>query len=84
MVVLEGVRATVTVQGAALTEYEDEDQLDRIAHAPFQANRYIEAVSGSQFQIECSLVSSSPQETFGVDGFALDVYVDGTCMQRCK
>lgn len=66
-----GFSAIVKVDGEDAIEYINEDEPPS---APNKAVRYIEAIPGSIFEMQCTIHKTYPHKTFGV---TIDYYVDG-------
>ena len=74
MAILKGIKASVVINGKALTEYDDEDILDESSDHTSEVSKYIEAVSDAEFGIRITVPRSY---NFTGNALALRISLDG-------
>ncbi|RMY73677.1 hypothetical protein D0863_03724 [Hortaea werneckii] len=79
---IEGLRVSIRVGGSDLQEYDD---LTDVLDDPFNAVKYVEASSGSNFMIHTRIKRSGSrrlQPPSKADSLQFDVSLDGRCIAR--
>ena len=74
MAILNGVEASVVIDGKALIEYDDEDTADDGSDHTSEVSKYIEAVSDAEFSIGITVPKSY---SFKADALSFRLSLDG-------
>lgn len=79
MAILKDVGVTVVVSGKELTEYEAGGSRDDQPESPDTITRYVEAISGANFELRFEAKARSFN---GHTALKFSAYLDGACMDN--